>query len=53
MANGRRLTSSADIIKGFACTGPASIFEFVSTMNSDHKPEIEDDGIVYTQENKA
>jgi hypothetical protein len=40
-----------DIIKGFACTGPASIFEFVSTMNSDHKPEIEEDGVVYTQEN--
>jgi hypothetical protein len=40
----------ADIIKGFACTGPASIFEFVSTMNSDHKPEIEEDGVVYTQD---
>jgi hypothetical protein len=46
-----RLTYSPDIIKGFACTGPPSIFEFVSTMNTDHKPEIEEDGVVYTQEN--
>ncbi|KAH7411905.1 hypothetical protein DE146DRAFT_258090 [Phaeosphaeria sp. MPI-PUGE-AT-0046c] len=45
------ITHEYNIIKGFACTGPASIFEFVSTMNSDHKPEIEDDGVVYTQEN--
>jgi hypothetical protein len=39
---------TTDIIKGFACTGPASIFDYVSTMNTDHRPEI-----VYTQENKA
>jgi hypothetical protein len=44
---------TADIIKGFACTGPAEIFDYVSTMNSEHSPEIEEDGIVYTQENKA
>ncbi|KAF2033521.1 hypothetical protein EK21DRAFT_58431 [Setomelanomma holmii] len=46
------ITHEYNIIKGFACTGPASIFEKVSTMNADHKPEIEEDGIVYTQENK-
>lgn len=39
-----------DIIKGFAASGPASIFETVSTMNADHKAEIEEDGIVTTQE---
>jgi len=47
-----RLTSVIDIIKGFACHGPPSAFEFVSTMNADHKPEIEEDGVVYTQDNK-
>ncbi|KAL5118810.1 hypothetical protein ACEQ8H_003313 [Pleosporales sp. CAS-2024a] len=47
------ITHEYNIIKGFACTGPASIFEFVSTMNADHQPEIEEDGVVYTQENKA
>ena len=47
-----RLTSVIDIIKGFACHGPPSAFEFMSTMNADHKPEIEEDGVVYTQDNK-
>jgi len=46
------LIDTTDIIKGFACTGPASAFEFVATMNAEHKPEIEEDGVVYTQENK-
>ncbi|EAT90867.1 hypothetical protein HBI56_217240 [Parastagonospora nodorum] len=45
------ITHEYNIIKGFACTGPASVFEFVSTMNNDHKPEIEEDGVVYTQNN--
>jgi hypothetical protein len=40
---------TTDIIKGFACIGPPSVFEFVSTMNNDHKPEIEEDGVVTTQ----
>lgn len=47
------LTRTTDIIKGFAAKGPASAFEFVATMNADHKPEIEEDGVVYTQEGKA
>jgi hypothetical protein len=46
-----RANRTADIIKGFACHGPASIFEYVATMNEQHKPEIEEDGIVTTQDN--
>ncbi|KAF2826375.1 hypothetical protein CC86DRAFT_406651 [Ophiobolus disseminans] len=45
------ITHEYNIIKGFACHGPASIFEKVSTMDANHKPEIEEDGIVYTQDN--
>ena len=41
---------TADIIKGFACKAPASALEFVSTMAEGVSPEIEDDGIMTTQE---
>ena len=45
------ITHEYNIIKGFACHAPASVFEMVSTMNAQHPPEIEEDGIVSTQEN--
>ncbi|KAH8726073.1 hypothetical protein GQ44DRAFT_614557 [Phaeosphaeriaceae sp. PMI808] len=44
------ITHEYNIIKGFACHAPASVFEVVSTMDTKHKPEIEEDGIVYTQD---
>ncbi|KAF1918020.1 hypothetical protein BDU57DRAFT_514556 [Ampelomyces quisqualis] len=47
------ITHEYNFIKGFACTGPASVFDYVSAMNSKHAPLIEEDGMVYTQEDRA
>lgn len=46
----RVLTYSLDIIKGFAAQAPASALEFVTTMGEQYKVEIEEDGVVTTQD---
>ncbi|KAF1944855.1 hypothetical protein EJ02DRAFT_70787 [Clathrospora elynae] len=46
------ITHEYNIIKGFAAQAPASALEFVSTMSDVYKCEIEEDGIVTTQNGK-
>ncbi|KAH7393039.1 hypothetical protein BKA66DRAFT_457460 [Pyrenochaeta sp. MPI-SDFR-AT-0127] len=46
------ITHEYNIIKGFAAHAPASALEFVSTMSDVYKCEIEEDGIVTTQNDK-
>lgn len=46
------VTHEYNIIKAFAATAPASALEFVSALSDVYKCEIEEDGIVTTQENK-
>ncbi|KAF2129134.1 hypothetical protein P153DRAFT_367406 [Dothidotthia symphoricarpi CBS 119687] len=43
------ITHEYNIIKGFACQAPATALEFVSTMADGITPEIEEDGVVTTQ----
>ncbi|KAF1844683.1 uncharacterized protein K460DRAFT_416067 [Cucurbitaria berberidis CBS 394.84] len=43
------ITHEYNIIKGFAAQAPASALEFVSTMSDSYKCEIEEDGVVTTQ----
>ncbi|KAH6642424.1 hypothetical protein C7974DRAFT_420714 [Boeremia exigua] len=43
------ITHEYNIIKGFAAHAPASALEFVTTMGEQYKVEIEEDGIVTTQ----
>ncbi|CAO2648480.1 Nn.00g077470.m01.CDS01 [Neocucurbitaria sp. VM-36] len=43
------ITHEYNIIKGFAAQAPASALEFVSTMSDVYKCEIEEDGVVTTQ----
>jgi len=45
-----QITHEYNIIKGFAANAPASALEFVSTMSDQYKCEIEEDGVVTTQE---
>jgi hypothetical protein len=40
----------SDIIKGFAAQAEASALEFVTTMGSKYSMEMEEDGIVTTQD---
>jgi hypothetical protein len=47
---GQRLTYGLDIIKGFAAKAPASALEFVTTMGEQYKVEIEEDGVMTTQD---
>ncbi|KAL6707044.1 hypothetical protein ACN47E_004796 [Coniothyrium glycines] len=47
------ITHEYNIIKGFAAHAPASALEFVSTMSDVYKCEIEEDGVVTTQNDKA
>ena len=47
---GQRLTCGLDIIKGFAAKAPASALEFVTTMGEQYKVEIEEDGVMTTQD---
>jgi hypothetical protein len=42
--------SCPDIIKGFAATADASALDFVTTMGSKYSMEMEEDGIVTTQD---
>jgi hypothetical protein len=47
------ITHEYNIIKGFAATAPAAALEVVSAMSNDlYKCEIEEDGIVTTQNDK-
>lgn len=46
------ITHEYNIIKGFAATAPASALEMVSATSDVYKCEIEEDGIVTTQNNK-
>ncbi|KAF1831042.1 hypothetical protein BDW02DRAFT_572389 [Decorospora gaudefroyi] len=47
------ITHEYNIIKGFAATAPASALEVVSALSTDaYKCEIEEDGIVTTQNDK-
>ncbi|KNG50345.1 protease propeptide inhibitor [Stemphylium lycopersici] len=46
------ITHEYNIIKGFAATAPASALEMVSAMSDVYKCEIEEDGIVTTQNDK-
>jgi hypothetical protein len=46
------ITHEYNIIKGFAAKAPASALEMVSTMSDVYKCEIEDDGIVTTQDDQ-
>ncbi|USP80472.1 uncharacterized protein yc1106_07746 [Curvularia clavata] len=46
------ITHEYNIIKGFAATAPASALEMVSALSDVYKCEIEEDGIVTTQNNK-
>jgi hypothetical protein len=39
-----------DIIKGFAAKAESSALEFVTTMGSKYSMEMEEDGIVTTQD---
>ncbi|OAL55337.1 hypothetical protein IQ07DRAFT_163406 [Pyrenochaeta sp. DS3sAY3a] len=43
------ITHEYNIIKGFAANAPASALEFVTTLSDVYKCEIEEDGIVTTQ----
>jgi hypothetical protein len=47
------ITHEYNIIKGFAAQAPASALELVSTLSDVYKCEIEEDGIVTTQNDKA
>jgi hypothetical protein len=47
---GPRTNVFPDIIKGFACYAPSSALEFVTTMGSQYKVEIEEDGVMTTQD---
>ncbi|KAG9195691.1 hypothetical protein G6011_00812 [Alternaria panax] len=47
------ITHEYNIIKGFAAQAPASTLEMVSTLSDAYKCEIEEDGIVTTQNDKA
>lgn len=47
------ITHEYNIIKGFAAQAPASALEMVSTLSDAYKCEIEDDGIVTTQNDKV
>ncbi|KAJ4987543.1 hypothetical protein SVAN01_07000 [Stagonosporopsis vannaccii] len=44
------ITHEYNIIKGFAAHAPASALEFVTTMGKQYKVEIEEDGIMTTQD---
>lgn len=46
------ITHEYNIIKGFAATAPAAALDMVSTLSDVYKCEIEEDGIVTTQNNK-
>ena len=46
------ITHEYNIIQGFAATAPASALEMVSAMSDVYKCEIEEDGIVTTQNYK-
>ncbi|OAX81706.1 hypothetical protein ACJ72_03950 [Emergomyces africanus] len=45
---GGKITHQFDLIKGFAATGPAMVFDMVSTLSEEYHPYIEDDQIVTT-----
>ncbi|KAI8943793.1 hypothetical protein NX059_001767 [Plenodomus lindquistii] len=47
-----QITHEYNIIKGFAANAPSSALEFVSALSDVYKCEIEEDGVVTTQENK-
>ncbi|KAB2105060.1 hypothetical protein AG0111_0g7062 [Alternaria gaisen] len=47
------ITHEYNIIKGFAAQAPASALEMVSTLSDVYKCEIEEDGIVTTQNDKV
>ena len=44
------ITHEYNIIKGFAAKAPASALEFVTTMGEQYKVEIEEDGVMTTQD---
>ncbi len=49
-ANGELTCVPPDIIKGFAARAPASALEIVTTMGEQYQVEIEEDGVVTTQD---
>lgn len=50
LCSGQRTDLLPDIIKGFAAKAPASALEFVTTMGEQYKVEIEEDGVMTTQD---
>jgi hypothetical protein len=49
-SNGGVITHEYNIIKGFAAKAESSALEFVTTMGSKYSMEMEEDGIVTTQD---
>ncbi|OJD20016.1 hypothetical protein AJ78_00032 [Emergomyces pasteurianus Ep9510] len=45
---GGKVTHQFELIKGFAATGPSTVFEMVSTLSEKFRPWIEDDQVVTT-----
>ncbi|KAF2993179.1 hypothetical protein E8E13_001189 [Curvularia kusanoi] len=44
------ITHEYNIIKGFAAKAPSSAVEFVHTMGEQYKVEVEEDGVMHTQD---
>lgn len=50
MMKGGKVTKEYSLIKGFAATVSAEVLDTIYTLSSPHKPNVEDDNKVTTQQ---